>query len=97
MHETKQECFSQAQFNKGVNMLNIPQSCQLKTLSVAATRTDFTALCDIAGLATSYVGHANFHVTKLDGEMLGQTQTPFGPITMKAVFTAKRLGACPRN
>jgi hypothetical protein len=97
MNETKQECFSQAQFNKGVNMLNIPQSCQLKTLKVSAIRTDFTANCDIAGMATAYVGHANFNVTKLDGEMIGQTQTPFGPIIMKAVFNAKRLGACQRN
>lgn len=89
-----QECLKQEDLNKGVEMLNIPDSCKVTQADIYRDKTEFAATCDMSGIPSSYQGHANFHGDHLDGKMTSEMDSPLGKIIMHMNFTAKRVGEC---
>jgi hypothetical protein len=91
---TNQECLTQAQIDKGVNMLEIPQQCIVQKVKVLRDSADFAVDCDIQGIKNHFIGHTNFHGDHMDGQMSSEMNSPMGVMVMKMNFTAKRIGAC---
>lgn len=89
-----QECLKQKDLDKGVDMLNIPQSCTITQADIHRDNTQFAAVCNMSGMKSLYQGHANFHGDHLDGMMNSETDTPLGKMLMNMEFTAKRVGDC---
>ena len=92
---TNQECLTQAQIDKGVNMLEIPQQCIVQEVKVLRDTADFAVDCDIQGIKNHFIGHTNFHGDHMDGQMSSEMNSPMGTMVMTMNFSAKRIGACP--
>jgi hypothetical protein len=93
-NHSNQECLKQDDLDKGVDMLNIPESCTITRADIYRDKTEFAATCDMSGIASSYQGFANFHGDHLDGKMTSEMDSPLGKIIMHMNFTAKRVGDC---
>lgn len=91
---SNQECLTQEDLNKGVDMLNIPEQCQLTQTDIAHDRADFAATCMMGGMSSIYKGHTLFKGDHLDGMMRSETDTPLGKMIMNMTFKAKRVGGC---
>jgi len=89
-----EECLTQQDLNKGVDMLNIPEQCTLTQTDIARDRADFAATCNMGGMTSAYKGHSTFNGDTLQGKMRSETDTPLGKMIMNMSFTAKRIGAC---
>ncbi len=89
-----QECLTQEDLNKGVEMLNIPKQCTITRADISRDSADYAATCDISGMKSLYKGHTDFHGDHLQGHMQGETDTPLGKMLMKMDFTARRVGEC---
>lgn len=91
---TNQECLTQQDLNKGVDMLNIPEQCSLTQTDIAKDRADFAATCNMGGMTSVYNGHTKFYGDHLQGQMRSETDTPLGTMIMNMTFNAKRVGEC---
>lgn len=91
---SNQECLTQDDLNKGVDMLNIPEQCQLTQTDISHERADFAATCMMAGMSSVYKGHTLFNGDQLNGMMRSETDTPLGKMIMNMTFKAKRVGGC---
>lgn len=89
-----QECLKQADLDKGVDMLNIPEQCTLTRVEISRDNADFAATCNMGGMTSMYNGHTDFLGNKLQGSMDSETDTPLGKMLMNMAFTAKRVGDC---
>ena len=89
-----QECLTQKQLDKGVDMLNIPEQCSLSQVDISRDQADFAATCNMAGMTSVYQGHTDFNGNSLKGSMRSETDTPMGVMLMTMAFTAERVGDC---
>ena len=89
-----QECLTQSQLDKGINVLNIPKSCDVTQTDITRERVDFAANCNVEGMTTVFKGYATFHGTHLEGKMTSEMNTPIGPMIMKTDYKAERVGDC---
>lgn len=95
--DNNQECLTQAQINKGIDMLDIPEQCAVLKADVHRDSSDFALSCNMQGFKTLFTGKAAFRGEQMDGKMDGEMNTPFGPMLMKMDFVSKRVGACPAS
>lgn len=89
-----QECLTQKQLDKGIDVLNIPDSCDVTQTDITHDRVDFAARCNVEGMTTMFKGYATFHGTNLKGKMTSEMNTPIGPMVMKTDYKAERVGDC---
>ena len=89
-----EECLTQQDLNKGVDMLNIPEQCRLTQTDIGRDRADFAATCNMGGMNSVYKGHSTFNGDRLQGQMRSETDTPLGKMIMNMTFKAKRVGEC---
>lgn len=89
-----QECLTQQDLDKGVDMLNIPEQCTPTRTDIGRDRADFAATCNMGGMNSVYQGHSTFSGDQLQGQMRSETDTPLGKMIMNMNFTAKRIGEC---
>ncbi|MAX52392.1 MULTISPECIES: DUF3617 domain-containing protein [unclassified Methylophaga] len=92
---SNQECLTQAQIDKGVDMLEIPKQCLVQKVNVLRDTADFAVDCDIQGIKNHFIGHTNFRGDHMDGQMSSEMNSPMGTMVMTMNFSAKRIGACP--
>lgn len=92
--DTNQECLTQQQLNKGIDMLNIPKECDVTRADISRDRVDYAASCNIQGITTIFEGFATFHGTRIEGKMTSDIDTPLGKMLMKTDYTAERVGNC---
>jgi hypothetical protein len=92
---TSQQCLTQEQVNKGVDMLEIPKQCSVTKMNVMRDTADFALTCNIQGMPMAFIGHSAFHGDNMNGQMSSEVDTPVGKMLMSMDFTAKRIGECP--
>jgi len=89
-----QECLTQHDLDKGIDVLNIPKSCSVTRADIKRSRVDYAASCTIQGVTTLFEGYATFHGTRLEGKMSSSMDTPLGKMLMKTDYKAERIGDC---
>lgn len=93
-HDTREQCFTQADLDNGEAALEIPESCTISRKDIQHDRVDYAARCDMQGMVTTFEGFADFNGDKLNGEMRSEMQTPVGKLNMLMEYSADRLGDC---
>ena len=91
---SNQECLTQEKLDKGIDVINIPQSCKVTQVDVKRGRVDYAANCKLEGVQTVFKGYATFHGTHLEGKMSSDMNTPLGPMVMKTDYQGERVGDC---
>lgn len=91
---SNQECLTQNKLDKGIGVLNIPQSCTVTQADIKRDRVDYAANCNMEGVKTVFKGYATFHGNRLDGKMSSDMDTPLGPMTMKTDYQGARISDC---
>ena len=88
------QCVTQADLDKGVDVLEIPKNCKLTRVDIKSERADYAAICDMQGMQTRFSGYATFHGERMQGQMNSEMDTPLGKMTMKMDYQARRQGDC---
>ncbi|MCX4193185.1 DUF3617 domain-containing protein [Methylophaga sp. OBS1] len=91
--ENKQ-CVTQADLDKGLDVLEIPKNCKLTRVDIQPARADYAAICDMQGMQTRFSGYATFHGERMQGQMNSEMDTPLGKMIMKMDYEAHRQGDC---
>lgn len=91
---SNQECLTQDKLDKGIDVLNIPESCNVTQADIKQDRVDYAASCNMEGMTTLFKGYATFHGTRLEGKMSSEMNTPLGPMTMQSAYQGERIGDC---
>ncbi|MDO8827543.1 DUF3617 family protein [Methylophaga sp.] len=91
---SNQECLTQAKLDQGIDVLNIPKSCNVTQADIKRDRVDYAASCNMEGITTLFKGYATFHGNSLKGKMSSDMNTPLGPMTMKTDYQGERIGDC---
>lgn len=92
--ETNQQCVTQQDLDKGIDVLEIPEDCTITRADIQRDRVDYSANCKMQGMQTQLVGHATFHGDHMKGQMSSNMDTPMGKMTMQMDYQAQRLGGC---
>jgi hypothetical protein len=92
-----EECLTQAQVNKGIDMLELPAQCAVVQADVMRDSSNFTLSCDMQGIQALFNGQTQFHGDHMQGNMLSEMNTPLGVMLMKMDFVSKRVGDCPAS
>lgn len=91
---TNQECLTQADLDKGIDVLNIPKECTVTQADIRSDRVDYAASCNMQGVSTVFKGFATFHGTRIEGKMTSDMDTPLGKMLMKTDYSGERIGDC---
>lgn len=91
--ENKQ-CVTQADLDKGLDVLEIPKNCKLTRADIKPARADYAAICDMQGMQTRFSGYATFHGERMQGQMNSEMDTPLGKMIMTMDYEAHRQGDC---
>lgn len=89
-----EQCLTQEQVNKGVNMLEIPEQCSITNINVLRDSADFSLSCNMQGMPMKFNGKSTFHGDHMAGKMNSEMDTPMGKMLMNMDFNAKRVGEC---
>jgi len=91
---TNQECLTQEELDKGIDVLNIPEECTVTKADIRSDRVDYAASCNMQGVTTVFEGYATFHGTRVEGKMTSDMDTPLGKMLMKTDYSGERIGDC---
>ncbi len=91
---TDQECVTQADIDKGVDVLDLPPGCSLTHYNIRRDSADYSMKCDIQGMRADFTGKLNFHGDTMNGSMSSDVETPMGVMTMLMQTEARRLRDC---
>ncbi|MTI64086.1 DUF3617 family protein [Methylophaga sp.] len=89
-----QQCVTQADLDKGIDVLEIPENCKLTRVDIERDRADYAAQCDMQGMQSRFSGYATFHGEQMQGKMHSEMDTPLGKMLMKMDYKAQRMGNC---
>lgn len=89
-----QQCVTQADLDKGIDVLEIPKNCKLTRVDIQRKRADYAAICDMQGMQSRFSGFATFNGERMQGQMNSEMDTPLGKMTMKMDYKAHRQGDC---
>jgi hypothetical protein len=89
-----EQCVTQADLDKGLDVLEIPKNCKLTRADIQQARADYAAICDMQGMQTRFSGYATFHGERMQGQMNSEMDTPLGKMIMKMDYEAHRQGDC---
>ena len=91
---TDQECITQADIDKGVEVLDLPKECSLITYDIRKDSADYSMQCDIEGMRAEFTGRLNFYGDNMTGSMSSDVETPLGVMTMQMESEARRIRDC---
>lgn len=91
---TNQECLTQEELDKGIDVLNIPEECTVTKANITRARVDYAASCNMQGMTTVFQGYATFHGTRVEGKMTSDMDTPLGKMLMRTDYSGERIGDC---
>ncbi|TVQ71560.1 MAG: DUF3617 family protein [Oceanospirillales bacterium] len=91
---TDQECITQADIDKGVDVLDLPKECSLTTYDIRRDGADYSMQCDIQGMKADFKGRLNFNGDNMNGSMSSDVETPLGVMTMQMQTEARRIRDC---
>lgn len=91
---SNQECLTQEKLDKGIDVLNIHESCNVTQADIKRDRVDYAASCNMEGMTMMFKGYANFHGNRLEGKMTSDMNSPLGPMVMKTDYQGERIGEC---
>ncbi|HAO24005.1 MULTISPECIES: DUF3617 family protein [unclassified Methylophaga] len=91
---SNQECLTQAQLDKGQDVINMPEECDITQSDIKRDRVDYAASCNMDGMTTIFKGYANFKGNRIEGKMTSEMNTPIGPVNMKTDYSGERIGEC---
>ncbi len=89
-----QQCVTQADLDKGIDVLEIPKNCTLTRIDIQRERADYAAQCNMQGMQSQFSGYATFHGDQMQGKMTSEMNTPLGKMMMKMDYAAHRQGDC---
>lgn len=89
-----QQCVTQADLDKGVDVLELPKNCTLTRVDIQRDRADYAAQCNMQGMQSRFSGYATFHGKHMQGQMSSEMDTPLGKMQMKMDYQAQRQGDC---
>lgn len=91
---TNQECLTQEELDKGIDVLNIPEECTVTQADISNVRVDYAASCNMQGVTMVFQGYATFHGTHVEGIMTSDMDTPLGKMLMRTDYSGERIGDC---
>lgn len=91
---SNQQCITQADIDKGLGVIDLPEGCQLTRAEIQRDRADYAAECDMQGMQSRFNGYATFHGKQMQGQMNSEMDTPLGKMLMKMDYQAEHQGDC---
>lgn len=91
---TDQECITQADIDKGADIIDLPSGCSITQMDIRRDNMDYGMQCDMQGLKADFTGTMRFNGDQMDGSMRSDVDTPMGKMTMQMETQAQRIGDC---
>lgn len=89
-----EECITQADIDKGVDLVDMPAGCTLTQMDIRRHSMDYGMSCNMDGMQMSFTGTMTFEGERMQGEMTSEIDTPIGKMIMKMESRGERIGDC---
>ncbi len=89
-----QECITQADIDKGIDVIDLPSGCSLTEYDIQSDKADYTMVCDIEGMRAEFKGRMQFQGDRMSGNMTSEVESPLGVMTMQMETEAQRVRDC---